>query len=246
MKRLLLYVLAAALVAGFCRLGNWQWQRGLDKQRMLDAQAQVLARRRAEPLALLADASGLELAWTEGRGRFRAAPVLLLDNQRRGDAVGVHVLRVFEPTGGRAVLVDLGWLPLPPDRTLPTPAPIAGDQVIRGLFGPPPSSGLRLGPDHTVARDDAWLLTRVEVPALAAALRTPLAPRVLRLDPDLPLGYARDLVPLANTLPPERHRGYAVQWYALAFATVVTTLYLTLRRRPAAAGAKPDEGKPIA
>jgi cytochrome oxidase assembly protein ShyY1 len=232
MKRLFLYVLAAALVAGFCALGRWQWQRGLAKQQMLDAQAQVLAQRHAEPLAVLAARPDAALAWTEGRGRFRAAPVLLLDNQRRGDAVGVHVLRVFEPGSGRAVLVDLGWLPLPPDRTLPEPAPIEGEQVVRGLFGPPPASGLRLGPDHTVARTDTWLLTRVDMQALADALDVPLAPRVLRLDAALPIGYARDLVPLANTLPPERHRGYAVQWFALAFATLVTTIFLSLRRRP--------------
>ena len=58
-------------------------------------------------------------------------------------------------------------------------------------------------------RWQAWLLTRVDIAALAAGLRLPLAPRVLRLDPALPLGYARDLDVLPNTLPPERHRGYA-------------------------------------
>jgi cytochrome oxidase assembly protein ShyY1 len=58
-----------------------------------------------------------------------------------------------------------------------------------------------------------------------------LAPRVLRLDPAVPLGHARDLDALPNTLPPERHRGYAVQWFGLAFATVVATVLLSLRRR---------------
>ena len=47
---------------------------------------------------------------------------------------------------------------------------------------------------------------------LAEAFRLPaVAPRVLRLDPRQPLGYARDLDVLPNTLPPERHLGYAVQ-----------------------------------
>jgi cytochrome oxidase assembly protein ShyY1 len=53
---------------------------------------------------------------------------------------------------------------------------------------------------------------------------------VLRLDPALPLGYARDLQLLANTLPPERHRGYAVQWFALAAAVLATALILTFRK----------------
>jgi cytochrome oxidase assembly protein ShyY1 len=72
----------------------------------------------------------------------------------------------------------------------------------------------------------------VDLAALARDLRIDLAPRVLRLDPALPLGHARDLDPLPNTLPPERHRGYAVQWFGLAFATVVATLILSLRRKP--------------
>ena len=58
-----------------------------------------------------------------------------------------------------------------------------------------------------------------------------LAPRVLRLDPDLPIGYARDLDLLPNTLPPERHLGYAVQWFALALAMLVIAALLTWRLR---------------
>jgi len=36
---------------------------------------------------------------------------------------------------------------------------------------------------------------------------------------------------LANTLPPERHLGYAVQWFALSAAVLVIALLLTLRAR---------------
>ncbi|HKN77649.1 MAG TPA: SURF1 family protein, partial [Lysobacter sp.] len=51
-----------------------------------------------------------------------------------------------------------------------------------------------------------------------------------RLDPKLPGGYARDLDILPNTLPPERHLGYAVQWWALSIAVLVTALVLTFRK----------------
>lgn len=40
----------------------------------------------------------------------------------------------------------------------------------------------------------------------------------------------RDLEILANTLPPERHLGYAVQWFGLALATLVIALAMTWRR----------------
>ena len=53
---------------------------------------------------------------------------------------------------------------------------------------------------------------------------------MLKLDPAIPLGYARDLDVLPNTLPPERHLGYAVQWFGLALAVLVTALVLTFRK----------------
>jgi cytochrome oxidase assembly protein ShyY1 len=69
------------------------------------------------------------------------------------------------------------------------------------------------------------------MPMLRRALRVPaLAPRVLKLDPALPIGYARDLDVLPNTLPPARHLGYAVQWFGLALTVLVTALVLTFRK----------------
>ena len=41
----------------------------------------------------------------------------------------------------------------------------------------------------------------------------------------------RDLEILPNTLTPERHLGYAVQWFGLALAVLAVALVLTLRAR---------------
>lgn len=231
-SKLPLWLLALALIAGFSALGRWQWHRAAEKQALLDQQTQLMRNPVPRSLAELSSQPDTALAWVEGRGRFADAPALLLDNQRRGDAVGVHVYRVFQPFGGRALLIDLGWLPLPPDRTLPVLAPITGEQKIGGLLAPPPAGGIALGPPYARSASGPWLLTRVELAALSQALHIELAPRVLRLDPKLPIGYSRDLNLLANTLPPERHRGYAIQWFGLAFATLVTAVLLTFRRRP--------------
>ena len=82
--------------------------------------------------------------------------------------------RVFAADGGRALLVDLGWLPLPGDRRLPEVELPAGEQTLAGLLAPPPGAGLALGPAHADRAGRArarWLLTRVDLPALSAALR---------------------------------------------------------------------------
>ena len=76
------------------------------------------------------------------------------------------------------------------------------------------------------------LVIGLEQPAIAARLGlSTLAPRVLKLDPASPLGYTRDLDILPNTLPPERHLGYAVQWFGRWLAGLWTVLFLSLRKR---------------
>jgi surfeit locus 1 family protein len=220
------------LVAAFIALGRWQLHRAEAKQHMLAGVAQALSARAPQSLALAARADlAASYDWAAGSGRFAEGPVLLLDNQRRGEAVGVRVLAPFLPDAGGLLLVDLGWLPLEGDRRMPTVAPPRGELALRGLLAPPPAAGFRLGADRVVLDPGRWLLTRVDMAALAAALGASLAPRVLRLDPALPMGYARDLEVLPNTLTPERHRGYAVQWFGLALATLLTTLFLAFRRR---------------
>jgi len=235
-RRLLLWAGALLLIAGFCLLGRWQLHRAETKQRMIESAGAVLRERRALPLseAQARDARGYD--WVAGHGRLLPSPVLLLDNQRRGAAVGVRVLAVLRPRDATAQLVDLGWLPLPGDRRMPDVRLPTQEIEVSGLLAPPPGAGLALGPAASpvepVGREARWLLTRVDPAALSAQLRLPLSPRLLRLDPALPLGYARDLELLPNTLPPERHRGYALQWFGLAFATLVAALFVTLRPPP--------------
>jgi cytochrome oxidase assembly protein ShyY1 len=226
------WTLALLAIALFARLGVWQSQRAVEKQAMLDAVARVLAQRTPVPLAHAADPTRVRAyEWSAGRGRFDARGPLWLDNQQRDGRVGVHAYRVFLPDGAPPLLVDLGWLPLPGNRAMPAIALPQGVVEVRGLLTPPPSSGVRLGAG-LAPQGDGWVLTRIETAAISRALKlpAPLAPRVLRLDPALPVGYPRDLQLLANTLPPERHRGYALQWFALAIAVLATALILTFRK----------------
>ena len=227
------WTLAVLAMSLFGSLGAWQWGRAEQKEAMLADTARVLAERQPQALALAADASRRQAYdWVVGEGEFLPGPAILLDNQTRDRQPGVRAYRVFLPAGGgEPLLVELGWLPVPGDRTMPAVAVLRGPQRIAGLLGPPPSEGIaRASP--TVLADGSLLVIALQREALAQALSLPaLAPRVLKLDPNLPLGYARDLDILPNTLPPERHVGYAVQWFGLAAAVFITALVLTWRSR---------------
>lgn len=232
--RVVLWLFALALVAAFTSLGLWQSRRAVEKERMLEHAARVLDGRRPVTLARATERGDVRsVDWAEGRGRFAARRPLLLDNQLRNGRAGVQVYRLFRPDSGGELLVDLGWVPLPGDRRLPAlPAPPSTPVEVRGLLIAPPSAGIALGPPLADA-GPAWLMSRFDLRAIDAAAGDPgrtLAPRVLRLDPALPFGHERDLVLLANTLPPDKHRGYALQWFGLAATVLLTALILTFRR----------------
>lgn len=233
------WIAAVLCSAGFARLGAWQLDRMHQKQAMLDAVHAVLAQRHAVPLAHADDrARAGDYDWAAGNGRFASAPTVLLDNQSRDDRAGVRAYRLFLPDeGSTPLLVDLGWLPMSPERRVQAVTVPAGELRIDGLLSSPPSRGLLAA---TLQRqvDGSVLATGLDAPGLAKELgHDAIAPRVLRLDPAASFGYARDLDILPNTLPPERHMGYAVQWFALALAVLVTALVVSLRarRKPATA-----------
>lgn len=223
------WLLALAVIVGFARLGMWQSDRAVEKQAMLDQAEQVLTSRQSAGLDAAADPQRSErYEWAKGAGEFAPGPQWLLDNQQRDGRVGVQAYRIFVPDEGQPLLVDLGWLQLPGDRTMPTVERPTGHIALEGLLSPPPSGGIALGAGMA-EQPEGWLMLRVDIPAISAAVGSPLAARVLRLDPASPLGYERDLALLPNTLPPAKHKGYALQWFGLAAAVFVTALILTFR-----------------
>lgn len=226
------WALALVAIVAFASLGRWQLGRMHEKQALLDGVQAVLAERHARPLAIAADPGRRSAVdWAAGEGSFVDGPAILLDNQQREGRPGVRVYRAFRPVDAAPLLVELGWLPLPGDRATPAIALPQGTQRVQGLLVAPPSPGLVAqdvrksddASDLVVTRLDAELLSDFD--GVGA-----LAPRVLKLDPASPLGYARDLDVLPNTLPPQKHLGYAVQWFGLALAVLATALVLTFRK----------------
>lgn len=229
------WIAAILLIAISCALGSWQLRRMQQKQATLALVAEVLRVRTPQPLRIADEASRADsYDWAMGEGRFLPHPAWLLDNQQREGRPGVRVFRLFQPHDGDAtpLLIDMGWLPVGAARQMPdiSAAP-QGDIIVRGLLLPPPSRGLLAGAE-TRTQDGQYLVIALDPVTIAARSGIArIAPRVLRLDPALPLGHARDLDVLPNTLPPERHLGYAVQWFALAAAVLIIALLLTLRHR---------------
>ena len=229
LRRALLWVVALGLCAAFVRAGLWQSGRAAEKEALLAGSARVLSERRPLPVA---DGLAAMPAWVSVDGAFEAIPALRLDNQRRGPQVGVQVYRAFRLDDGQRLWVDVGWRPLPADRRVPDEAPMPSAPMrLEGLLVPPPSAGLALGPAASALADGGRLALRLE-PAVLREAGGALDTAVLRLDPATPLGHERDLDLLANTLSPDKHRGYALQWFGFAAGLLLLSLFLQFRRRP--------------
>lgn len=218
------------LLAGlglFVSAGTWQWQRGAYKDALYADFDSAFQR---EPLPLAAALAATELpryqpvliegSWVPGRE-------VLLDNRTHRGVPGVWVYSLFQPDGLPAIYVQRGWLPWR-DRRTPPAVPAANQNRLQGLLAPPPAAGLKLGADPSTAWP--WVVTAVDLEAAERALGTPLLDSVLLPAGEEP-GFVREFRP--QTLSPDKHRGYAVQWFSFAVAAIV--LFLVLHRE----GARP-------
>jgi len=229
-------LVALLCVVLFSRLGVWQYERGLGKQEQRAQQSAASQANVDLPLAqaLATDAAPGTIRRVAGRGRF-LTPLLLLDSQQRGGRVGLRVYGVATVLGAETtnrLLVDLGWLPMGPNRIVPMPPSPEGERDLRGLLVSWPGQGMRLAPNPWPSSlATPVLLNTLDGDEIARAFGVAMSPLVLRLAPELDYGFERDLEALPNTLPPERHFGYAVQWFGLAATVVVVYLVLSWRSR---------------
>lgn len=230
----ILWALALLVCAGFAKLGSWQYGRMQEKQALLANVDKVLRERQGGRLD--SDVIG-GIQWVSGDADL-FPQTLLLDNQMHEGRAGVRVYCIVQPDAAAPRrLVDFGWVPVGGNRAMPDVRCPTTRTHVRGLSVPLPSSGLKLGAAMQDLGNDRWLMTRVDPEAIYAATHiTQISSHVIKLDPALKTGWTRDLNVLPNTLPPERHLGYAVQWWALSLAVFITALVLSIRkpRKPAA------------
>lgn len=231
-------VVTLVLLALLISLGFWQLQRAEQKRELLAAYGDLPL---DAPVRLNADFR-LGPDWrfrrAQVQGRFDAEHQFLLDNRVRQGRAGYFVLTpLYLAQSGHAILVNRGWVPQGVTRDdLPAlPVPDAGARVmVEGLIDFPPEQVFALGEGED--RDPGWpkVLQRVRLPVQAGQLGVPLLPALLLLDPEDPAGFVRDWHPVV--FGPERHVGYAVQWFALALVLVLLYLWVNIERADGADG----------
>jgi surfeit locus 1 family protein len=132
----------------------------------------------------------------------------------------------------RAALVNLGWIAAAEGGrdALPVPA-IPAQLRVQGIFRTD-VTGLLLGAN--VEDHGRWpmRIQQADPAQLAPWLAVPLAPGLIHQQQASPFHiHYRPVV-----LPPERHRGYALQWGLIALAVIGVALAASARRLPTESG----------
>ena len=250
-------LLALGLVF-FISLGNWQLGRARVKEALY---ASFVKSTHSTGVSLgHALAKWPEQSYVRAQifGTFIPDKTVLLDSQTVNGRIGVQVFQAFQSNDGGAVLVALGFMPIPPDRSsFPKPATPSGLQRLNGLLSAPPASGIKLAEIGAPPRASSWLVTRIEPQSFSRYFGVSLVKPVFLLDAvvatqdtareqtSASAGTAVDVLKLPrvwrpNTFPPERHRGYAATWFGFALTSII--IFLLLHRIPTPKKAnRPDE-----
>jgi surfeit locus 1 family protein len=219
-----LMVFAGVFLPLLIGLGLWQLDRAAEKKIRL-AQWQQQATELSWPQHI---AEGLQPGQPVTLTGEYGNNTWLLDNRTRDGAVGYEVLTLFYPESGSPLVINRGWILAPRRRDeLPDINTPEGGVAVSGRLSeyPVPPVLMQTPNDQAGWPKRVQALTRAEVTAQVPAV----APLILRLKgPDQPGAYRADWTP--DTMGPQTHYGYAVQWFSLAAALVILTLVASYRR----------------
>ncbi len=161
-------------------------------------------------------------------GHYETERQILLDNMVHNGRSGYQVLTPLR-IGATVVLVNRGWLPADPDRNvLPDIAVRDNIRDVTGRLNRLPRAGYVLEP--TAPHPETAWPRRLLFPSVAEItghLGFPAHDYQLLLDSAESDGFTREWRPAL--MSPEKHLGYAIQWFMMAGTIIIIYITLTIK-----------------
>lgn len=227
-SRLIAALGMAAVVAITTSLGQWQLRRA-DEKRALQARVDKAAQQ--APLRIGRDplpepVDGVPVAVV---GRFLPQASVFIDNRTHQGVAGFHVLTPVRITGAsEQVMVLRGWVArdLVDRNRLPPLTTPDGEIMLTGMAERQLARTLELAPARPPGPDER-LWQNFDPAVFTAWSGLSLLPFVVRQAPGgVDDGLVRQWRVAGADV--DKHRGYAVQWFAMAAAAGAVALYLFL------------------
>lgn len=215
-------------------LGFWQLDRAEQKrQRVTVYQEQMTLPPKPFNANKQVKETGLDTSFAESyqkvylEGRYDPDRYWLLDNQSRAGRPGYEVIAPVE-VGGQWVLVNRGWVEAPlrreqlPDITIPD-APIR----FEGYLYQPSANAVFKQTASDLPFPWPKRVLYIDYVEVGKLLQGRVYPAQLRIDSEVP-GALFAHWPIVNSTP-EKHQGYAIQWFGMAI--ILCVLYISALRR---------------
>lgn len=205
-------------------LGLWQTNRGEYKEALqarYDARSQSSTIDLETLMAMAEDSMDFPIAL---KGRYQHSKIFLLDNRTHRGIPGFHVITPLD-IGSHYVLINQGWVAQGKTRSdMPDFPQPKGKISVSGITHVPNPNFFVLKEDDYESVTWPFIIQKINIEKSSSLLDKPLAPFVIRLNPDKESGFVREWH--SNPMTPEKHFGYAFQWFSLALA--LSVIYVTV------------------
>ena len=212
------------------RLGFWQLEREQDKVQLQNLYTE---RQQQAPVDLISldQHDDLQYRQVSVAGTYDNDHVFLLDNKIYQGRVGYEVIVPLLTDDGPVVFINRGWMPQGQYREqVPNTPLISGPVELAGSIYVAVGDQLVLG-DELATADWPKVIQTLDTDALfmlaGYGAEIHLFPYSVRIDENS-LGVLTRYWPVISTTP-EKHRAYAVQWFAMALVLLGLFLYSGFR-----------------
>jgi surfeit locus 1 family protein len=213
-------------------LGVWQLNRAEEKRGIERGVAEAIAK---PPLELnqydLSELKKEVYRPIRLQGYFDNSRQYLWDNKTHKGKSGYHVLTPFTIEGTKqSVIVNRGWIPILGHRDQYPDIAVTEEQLtIEGTIKTP-SNAIQLA--ERIEEDKIKypsVMQAFEPTVIATQLKVAVLPVMVELSPKSTHGYVRQWQPYFGKI--DKHIGYAVQWFIMAFIALFLYVKLNMKRR---------------
>lgn len=208
------------------RLGFWQLERMHEKEERLTQLQQSLAQKPMNLSDVSQLSTGIADLPVNIKATLETEHVFYLDNRIVNGAVGYEII-VPAATSQGLVLLNWGWIKanerrehLPEIQLPKSNVSVSGNIVI-------PTLNPVVRETATTARDFPIVIQQIDIALMETMLSRQLLPFVVNVESS-GADFVRNWQPVV--MPPEKHLGYALQWFGLAFAALVIFLIALFKR----------------
>ena len=164
------------------------------------------------------------------QGNYIKNKSIFLDNRTQNHRPGYEVLSLFKGHHlSKWLLINRGWVPLTRSRVnLPKLKAILGEQTIVGRIDFPSKKPFLLGAHTLESKTWPLRIQAIQIKQLSRLAKHAIYPFVILLADNQAHGFSRHW--LIQTVKPEKHLGYATQWFVFALVLLIIFVALNFKK----------------